>query len=295
MVPPFLKDLVPLLVVILPIAACGTGLAPAVSERPARRLEPEEPVELHLEPYAGRLRQIPVELGDRAYAFLFDTGGGLTLIDPDLASAAGCEPHGRLVGFRMSGERVEFRQCGEASIRLGSLELDPYLAVFDLMALLPEELPPLWGVVSLHTLQDRPFTLDLAENRATVETRASLAERVRDMSELRLHVERDIEGRGVAAYLEARAERGSLRLLIDSGNLAGFILAPHALDQLGVERTPDGSILELEIELVGLGPMKTVIVVQDVRHDGVIGAEFLERLILTMELRSGRAWGRWKS
>jgi len=282
---------------LLSLAACASGSPPGsragAGPRPDAGLE--RPVELALEPYVGRLRQLAVRIGGGSYPFLFDTGGGLTLIDPDLAPRAGCEPHGRLVGFRMSGERVEFQQCGEARIGLGPLELPRYLATFDLMALLPDGLPPLSGVASLHTLQDHAFTLYLAENRLTIETPASLAERIRHMSELRLHVERDMEGRGVSAYLEAGAERGSLRLLLDSGNLAGFILAPHALDQLGVEPGPDGSVPDLELDIVGLGRVRTPIVLDDVRHDGVIGAEFLEGLVLTLDLRAGRAWGRLKS
>lgn len=281
--------------VLLPLAACASCSPSGAAAGPGLDVGLERPVELLLEPYAGRLHRLPVRIRGSSFPFLFDTGGGLTLIDPDLAPRAGCEPHGRLVGFRMSGERVEFQQCGESQIGLGPLELPRYLAIFDLMALLPDGLPPLSGVASLHTLQGHAFTLDLGENRLTIETDSSLAERVRDISELRLHLERDMEGRGLSAYIEAGAERGSLRLLLDSGNLAGFILAPHALEQLGVVPAPDGSVPDLELDIVGLGRVRTSIVVDDIRHDGVIGAEFLERIVLTLDLRTGRAWARLKS
>lgn len=252
------------------------------------------PVELTLEPYAGRLRQIDVGIGQQTHPFLFDTGGGLTLIDPGLVSSVGCEPSGRIIGYRMTGERVEFPKCGAADLSLDSVELSPFLAVFDLMALLPEGMPPLGGVASLHTLDGHAFTLDLAENRLVVETEASLARRIRDMSELGLHLERDMGGRGLSAFVDVRAERGTLRLLVDSGNLAGFILAPQALEQLALERELVEREPELELDFVGLGRVPTPVVVREIRHDGVIGAEFLERLLLTMDLASGRAWARWK-
>lgn len=237
--------------VLLPLAACASGSPSGAAGGVGLDAGLERPVELLLEPYAGRLRQLPVRIGGSSHPFLFDTGGGLTLIDPDLAQRAGCEPHGRLVAFRMSGERVEFQQCGESRIGLGPLELPLYLAIFDLMALLPEGLPPLSGVASLHTLQDHAFTLDLGGDLLTIETDSSLAERIRHMSELRLYIERDMEGRGLSA--------------------------------------------DLDLDIVGLGPVRTSTVVDDIRHDGVIGAEFLERIVLTLDLPTGRAWARLKS
>lgn len=253
------------------------------------------PVELELEPYSGRLRQVEVGLGGEVHPFLFDTGGGLTLIDPDLASSVGCEPSGRIIGYRMSGERVEFPKCGETDLRLGPLELSRFVAIFDLMALLPDGMPPLAGVASLHTLGGRAFTLDLAEDRLVVETEESLAERIQEMRELGFHLERDMGGRGLSAFLEVEAERGTLRLLVDSGNLAGFILAPQALEQLGLEREVVEDEPMLDLSIVGLGRARTPVLIAEIRHDGVIGAEFLERLELTADLATGRAWARWKN
>lgn len=252
-----------------------------------------QPADLTLEPYAGRLRKLSISLAGETRPFLFDTGGGLTLIQPDMARLAGCSPHGRIVGFRMSGERVEFQKCGKALLRTGSLAVESDIAVFDLMELLPEGLPPLAGVASLHTFRNQLVTLDLKENRLTVETERSLSDRIDDMRELRLHLEHDMGGRGLSAYIEVRARVGTLRLLVDSGNLVGVILAPHALAQLGLPTEgPGDAQLEAQLEIVGLGPVGTSYVVGDITHDGVLGAEFLERIVLSMDLRRGRAWAR---
>ena len=61
---------------------------------------------IKLEPYAGKLRQISVRVADKDYKFLFDTGGGHTLISPDIAAAVGCKPSGRMLGFRMNGDNL---------------------------------------------------------------------------------------------------------------------------------------------------------------------------------------------
>jgi len=115
-----------------------------------------------------------------------------------------------------------------------------------------------------------------------------------------MHIERGVEGRGFSVYLEAKAQKGSIRLLLDSGNLAGLILAPHAIEQLGLE-LPDKnletsgdseeSIHEVSLDIVGLGPVMTPIIIRDITHDGAISAEFMERLILTMDFKSNRVWG----
>lgn len=287
----------PLLCCLLASSACRLVPEtedPASADR-ASSSSAGEHVEVPLEPYAGRLRQVTVGIAGRERPLLFDTGGGLTLIQPDVADLAGCTPHGRITGWRMNGERVEFRKCGRVPLGFGpSFTVEREVAVFDLMALLPDGLPALAGLVSLHTFQDHPMTLDLARNRLTVETEASLASRTDDMRELRLHVERDMGGRGVSAFIETEARTGRLRLLIDSGNLAGVILAPHALVQLGpAARESADAERETELHIVGLGPVRTSYVVDDITHDGVVGAEFLERMILTMDLRRERGWARW--
>lgn len=261
----------------------------------------DEPIELILGPYVGRLRQLQVQLGTESHPFLFDTGGGLTLIDPEIASLIDCDPYGQLTGFRMSGERVDFQQCGRVHLQLGALTIEQNVGVFDLMALLPEGWPPLRGVLSLHTFQNHAITLDLARNQLILETVQSLQERVQDMQELRMHVERGVEGRGFSVYLEAKAQKGSIRLLLDSSNLAGFILAPHTIEQLGLD-LPDKNleangaseepIHEVSLDIVGLGPVTTPIIIRDITHDGAISAEFMEKLILTMDFKSNRIWGR---
>ena len=115
-----------------------------------------------------------------------------------------------------------------------------------------------------------------------------------------MHLERDVEGRGFTVYLEAKAQKGSIRLLLDSGNLAGFILAPHAVEQLALN-LPSGDLetgaseettSEASVDFVGLGPVTTAIIIRDITHDGAISAEFMEKMVLTMDFPTGRIWGR---
>jgi hypothetical protein len=287
---------------LLILSGCASCANQSHQETASPNALPNHPIEARLEPYMGRLKQLQIQVGSKTLPFLFDTGGELTLVDPEVTALIGCEPYGRLTGFQMSGQRVEFQQCGRVDLRLGGLTLRREVGVFDLMALLPEDWPRLSGVLSLHTFRDNAITLDLANNRLIIETEKSLQDRVRNMQELRMHIARGIEGRGLNVYLVAKARRGSIRLLLDSGNLAGFILAPHAIEQLGLElpdlgpgadNTSEDATHDVILDIVGLGPVSTAIISRDIVHDGAISAEFLEKLILTMDFRSNRVWARF--
>ncbi len=54
-----------------------------------------------LDDYVAGLVTIDVTINGETMPFLFDTGGGATLVTPEFAAAIGCEPWGRWVGYRM--------------------------------------------------------------------------------------------------------------------------------------------------------------------------------------------------
>ncbi len=102
---------------------------------------------------------------------LFDTGGGLTIVSPQVAKELGCSPSGRIVGFRMGGEKVVTQRCpGQPVFQAGAELPQEKLAVFDLAKMLPPSWPMLDGMVSLKILERVPFTLDLSAGRLVLES-----------------------------------------------------------------------------------------------------------------------------
>ncbi|MFQ5680225.1 MAG: hypothetical protein ACE5HP_12310 [Gemmatimonadota bacterium] len=276
--------------------ACTEGGAPSSSPR-----EPgATPVVLRLDPYFRELRTLAVEVGGDTLPFLFDTGGGVSLVTPSVAEALACSPHGRKAGFRMRGEPVEFRLCDDVTLRVAGLEV-PHrtIAVWDLMAVLPEGFPPLGGLVSLQTFQDRALTVDLAAGELIVETAASLAARTSAMKELEARIATGIDGGSLTLFVAANTPQGKLWFLLDSGNIDRTLLAPHAaFEQLGLSRPDErsrgaGGRVELSgvpLPLVGLEPQRTPVAVQRLIYDGVLGAAFLRDRAITLDLFRGRAW-----
>jgi hypothetical protein len=242
-----------------------------------------------LQKYMGVLRALDVTVGAETVPFIFDTAGGLTFVTPEFARRHGCQAYGRVVGFRMSGEQLSFPRCGQMTLGLGRRQHVVETAVFDIMALLPEGWPEVGGIVSLHTFKDSAITIELGANRVTVESDESLAQRTADMRALKTRINTQTGGEGLDLFVEAAAEKGSLWLEVDSGNMGPVVLAPHAFDQLGAPRPgTDGG--ELELTLVGLDPIPVAVTEEQIIYDGVVNARTLEGLVLTIDLRTGQSW-----
>jgi len=132
---------------------------------------PTATVTLRLEPYFRELKTVEVSTGIGSLRFLLDTGGGATLITPQVATRMGCRPFGRDVGHRMTGEQVEFQRCEVLEITTAGWRhrIEP-VGVFEVNALLPAELPRLDGVLSLDAFQGQVITIDWRTGSLRVHT-----------------------------------------------------------------------------------------------------------------------------
>jgi len=246
------------------------------------------PVEIAMRPYIATLRTVSVTVGRETLPFLFDTGGGFTVLTPETARVAGCAPFGRLTGFRSSGERLDLPRCGPVKLVVGDEPLVGEVAVLDVMRLL-QGAPTIGGILSLQSLEGRAFTLDLSGNRLVLETRDSLAARTAGRSPVAVRLSRQAGGAAIDLFLEVSAPGGSLWLELDSGNAGPVLLSPHALTQLGL--TPKGDEPQrVTLDVRGLGPTAVDAVTKDLIYDGLLNARFLESVVISVDLASGRAW-----
>jgi hypothetical protein len=104
------------------------------------------------------------------------------------------------------------------------------------------------------------------------------------------------DGSTLAVFLAARADGAPVWLLLDSGNLVGTILSPHAVEQIGLPLPPaadDEKAMVLEaatVEVLGVASTRESIVVRDLIHDGALGASFMKRGIVMFDLRMKEPW-----
>jgi hypothetical protein len=234
------------------------------------------------------LRSVDVSVGSTTYRFIFDTGGGETMITPELASAIGCAPYGRAVGFRMSGEQVSWQYCDDVLLQLGDITIAPdRVGVFNLRSILPAALPPADGVMSLRSFRHRPVTIDYARGEITVETGASLKSRVAGMRPLTIRIASGPTGAETAVYIAGRIGGQRVWLALDSGNMASpLLVAPN------VARVANclSAQCEMLVHFDGLDPVRLSARTSDIVYDGVVGAAFMKEWILTLDIGSSRAW-----
>jgi hypothetical protein len=215
----------------------------------------------------------------------------VTLVTPEAASRLGCTPHGRSVGYRMSGEPVTFGLCDDVPLSIGGVAFPhPELAVWDLMSILPAGLPPLDGVLALKTFRDRPITLDLAARTLTLETATSLAERIRTMTPVEVRVATGLTGGDRTLFVRGVLDQTGW-FLLDSGNLDRIQVAPHMVHAEGpVPRTLDA----VPFTIPGIGPTEVPVRVADILYDGALSESFLREWVWTFDPESAALWARRK-
>ncbi|MFN8670400.1 MAG: hypothetical protein U0164_24690 [Gemmatimonadaceae bacterium] len=235
-----------------------------------------------LHPYFRDLRTVRATVGADTLTLLLDTGGGATALTPARAARAGCQPRGRDIGYRMTGERVEFQRCPGLQLSLGAFatRLAP-MGIFDLAALLPPELPPLDGVLALDAFRGRVITLDLAQNLLIVHGPRSSARAVA-ANGVPLRFATGQSGRFLEAFVRIEGESGPLWFLLDSGNLLGTIVSEEVVREGQLAVTTDqrstlrvGDRVRFETSVT---PKALVI-------DGALGTDFLRRGPVTLDLR----------
>ncbi len=268
------------------VAGCASG---------AGAPQAVEPQTVALRPYVGQLVTVEVDAGAGPSPMLFDTGASITALTPQAAEAAGCTPFGRLVGWRMSSERVELQRCGVRKLKIADYETAHEIFIFDLGTALPKELPPVGGFLSLASFSDRLFTLDLADRRLTLETKSSLEERIKNATPVTMRLVRGYGGDDISVLVRIEAATGDLWFLLDSGNLDVVIVAPHAPAQLGLEieneDTRSGEVaFPLQFTIDGIGRIEAPARLKDIIYDGALSEEVMARFEITFDLANERLW-----
>lgn len=264
-------------VVILALAGCASSRT--------------QPISLTLNRYypGTGLRTVDVTVNGHAGPFILDTGAGATVLTPQEIRYAGCKPFGKVTQFRAQGGRITSSRCGPVTLEIGAYRVDRDVQVLDLASLLGKA-PPVGGILGLASFQGQAVTLDLAHDRLIIETRRSLARRIRGMRPVRIRITRDQAG-AVVPFIEARARTGTLWLEVDSGNAGPVFFAPHAEGQLGIEIPARGK-RQLGIDVIGLGRVPVTAATRDLIFDGEVDPAFLRQMVLTLDLEHDRAWAR---
>jgi predicted aspartyl protease len=264
------------------LLSCGLA-APALAA--------QAPTTIKLEPYLGALWSFQAQLNGKPETFLFDTGGGLTVLTPQTAAKIGCEPWGQISGFRMRGDRVDLKQCEDLTFGAGGATLKaPTAGVWDFSNALPKDAPPLAGSIALDSFAGRVVTVDLAHRQVVIETPESLKARIAAAKEVELRLGREATGLSVTPFVAVQTPKGKVWFELDTGSTGPAVIGSHTVGLLGMKADNSGP-QPLRAELVGGVPLTTErALTASMIIDGNIGAPTLAQWIVTLDLAHGRAW-----
>ena len=222
--------------------------------------------------------------------FLFDTGGGTTVISPALAAKIGCKPWGQVTGFQMRGQRLDLKRCDDVGIQVGKQRLTSATAgVFDILAGAPKDAPPIVGSIALDMFIGKAVTLDVGHKQLTIETPASLARRIAAARPLLARFERDVQGLAREALVAVDTRQGRIWLEIDCGSDGSVIVNRADAAALGLDPSNRGS-QQFRLKLAGGPEIDAAGHMDDLIRDGNIGVRVLTHWIVTIDEAKERVW-----
>lgn len=245
------------------------------------------PIDIVLSPYLSRLVTVDAVIDGDTVRLIFDTGGGETVISPEVANRIGCSHTGRSVGYRMNGDRVDVTLCRDVTVVIGGVSFEhEQLGVWDLQSLLPDEAPLIDGVLSLKTLATQPFTLDLQRGRLTLETEASFDQRIQGMTRLQSRMATGTDGDELTVFVRGEVDSEAW-FLLDSGNLDVVQAAPHLG---GAASGASSDPWTHDLALGGLPAIGTSFRTRDIIYDGVLSEEFMRNLVFAFDIEANEVW-----
>lgn len=252
---------------------------------------PSGPVTLPLNLINGKQFTVQATVAGAPRTFLFDTGEGLTMISPTLATDAKCQPWGNVVAFRMLGERLDTPRCDGVAFELGGQRfVAPTTIVYDL-ARIDSTMAGIGGAIGLDLFAQQTITIRFASRQVVIESATSAAQRIRQGTEVPIRLSRPSEGAALDVNIGVDTPRGRAWMELDSDNAGPTIfVAPSIAPLLGLRtdtREAQPVKLQMASGVVFTGKAR---VFPDMIMDGNIGMQFLGSRDLTLDLRQGRAW-----
>lgn len=255
------------------------------------------PAEIKLEhDTLGKAPTINVQIGGKTYPFLFDSGGGITLISPAIAKEIGCEPFGQVTGFNAGGTRLDFKRCDNVDLKTGDYTVRLNVGVFEVMTLFSPDTKEIGGFVSLQTFENRVITIDLAGNKMIVENENSMKERIKDMKPLESRIGSQGGGAVIDLFVAANSPKGKIWMEVDTGNFSTLQFAPHAQEMLGINfDAPNKAKMTrpAKLDIAGLGEIEMPARARQMIYDGMLNYDAISKMVLTIDLRNGKTWAKF--
>jgi len=246
---------------------------------------------LGLKTYVGNLKQITISIEGKKYQFLFDTGGAETFISPAICNILKKTPHGKEFGYRMNGERIHYQICDSVTFDAGTAKIfHSTVGVWDVMSILPKELPKIDGIISLKSFDNKIICLDLTNNMIIVETNKSAHKKTKEMTLLSSRFASGLTGNELNVFVGSRHNNVLYWFLFDSGNLDSFIFSPLTAYEWGIQSdSVSGKTYKTDIVL-GVETNNTEVVTKGIIYDGALNYDIISKKVYLIDLIKNQVW-----
>lgn len=247
---------------------------------------------VQLKDYVGNLKKIEVIILGKSYSFIFDSGGGETMISPGIADRLNKKTHGQVTGFRMNGEMVVYPVCDSITISFGRTDIfHSTVGVWDVMSILPRGLPQLDGVISLKSFENKMITLDLGHNRLIIESRSSLKKVISKKKFLQSRFANGLAGNELNIFLALHKNNNSYWFLFDSGNIGSLLFSQRAAYEWELQAD---TIKRRELGTVSINiggdKINTTAESAPIIYDGALNYDIIARFLFTIDFKQRKIW-----
>ena len=248
----------------------------------------DKPQVIKLDRFRKALWKMHVTVKGKPGDFLFDTGGGVTLLTEEFSKGIDCKFWGRNTGYNMFGKRSEGPHCDNVQIKAGDVALTPVnVGKIDFGDQFAGDKTP-DGLLSLDAFDGKAITLDQKAGTLTIETPASLAARTKRMKELPFRMARECSARCLSVFVGVPTQEGMTWLILDSGAGGVSLISKDHAKLFGLD--PAAKEQRLKYEVAPGVPIDSPVVVTDMIMDGNLGQPFMSQYVLTFDLAQGRLW-----
>jgi hypothetical protein len=267
--------------------AFGLVLAALAVATPAAARPVAQPTVLKFEQFR-RSVALRVMVAGKERLFQFDTGGGVTFMSPAIAKRLGCEKGARIVGYRMTGDKLEAPRCDNVALKIGGHDFTiPIAGVFEVGEFNAKGVT-IDGLLALDAFAGKTITMDFAGQRLIIETPRSAVDRAAHGTELPARLVREISGRGITVDIDVPSKMGPLAFELDSGNGGTLLIAKPYAAAFGFDpdKGPRAGSFPIGRGIVASG----FVMPAGITLDGNLGMPFLKNYLVTLDLEHGRVW-----
>ncbi len=246
---------------------------------------------IYFQKYATNQRFINVQIEDKNYRFLFDSGAGSTFISEELASTIKFKKTGVLNTYNKEGKRQIFRKGKSLMLKIGkTFLLQPQVLISNELNAPNSTLPKLDGIVSLKTFDNQIISIDLENNLLLIESNQSFSEKKSKMLPVESTFTNGIEGSELNVFLNVSVKEKPLLIKFDTGNNDRVLISKETAKDLNLA---NDSILQSSTS-IKTGDLPFMInyavaenlttVSKDLIYDGVFNYSFLSGYTFSIDL-----------